>query len=1206
MLLAVAAPTAYWYFADPQRVAEHVRSMLREQLGAEVRIGRAGLAWPGRVELSDLTFSAPRNSESAPSMLSGHAAGGERVVVTFSRAEVTLDPRALLHREFKVTDVRLVEPRVRLDAECARSVQAWLAFLQDQRGSAAPPTEWPAIQIERAGVTLTSADPAAASADSIAAPADPTAPSRDPLLVLDIDGAMVDGDATQYAVRWRLAESAEGGVEGSVRIDIRTGRLVEVRGGTPWLSIDALAATVDELDVRGALPEKVTQLCHDLGTTGRMRLCDMALTWSEAGLLSVEGAAHVELDSISIPTCEGDAALPPEARYARFDRLHGEASLAPGRIDARLSASFHGAECALEITALEDPAHRLDPFAAAVAVRGHVRELPLPRNDAEAPPGEAMFMAAIPAMEKFWARYAPQGRVNAEFLLTKAAGRQSPIESPHVKVTALDCQAAYDRFPYLGEHITGVVEVTPLGVFVNGLRGHRGDGTITLNAWTADLAGPAATRVAIEGRNIALDEDLRAAVPEGFRAVWDQFAPSGRADLRVSIERPGEGQQRANDWSNRIEARLHDAALTYKAFPYRIESLDGNVTITDHGFQVDNLVGRHGEATLMINGAVEYKDRAVTDLDIHVEARGAAADRDLFAALPARVRDVVVDVGPKGCFDASAAIYLDPAGQGTAYDIDVFPRELTVCPRQAPVRVEQVTGRIRFNQDQIELDRVAGEHRGAFLRIDGTYDLRGESGAADLTLQGAGLRMSEEIQRALPARVRDALGSWSVDGPIGLTSHVRTDPRDSAGGLIQEHEVRLSGTSIKHADWPAPLESADAKLVFDATELTSLRLEGVWNGAQVAVSAERGASSDSFVHYRGEASIDGLVFDDRLAAMLPPGQRELIHSLKPVGAINLRLDTFELDRPADGSAPAWSLTGRAVFDDLNLPGAAELANAGGTLTFSGDINLPGGYTSLNGLVLLDRAHLLGKRLSDLSGDWTLRSAPQDWSRFTIDDVEATAYDGALTGEVNIATRARGTEYEASLSLSDMDIGAYLRDGADETSSGTARPGAIQGRLDGTLTLTGRIGSTMSRRGEGRVAVHDARLYHLPIMLAILRVINLAESDEKASQDARATFSISGQQLTFHELYVRDPATALAGEGTCYLPDQTVNLRLIAVSPHDWARVPVLSELVEGASRELMELEVTGPVSKPQVRPGPLRGLKNMWQTLFPEKPPQRR
>ncbi len=1191
MLLGVGAPIAYWYFADPQRVAEHVRTVLREQLGADVRIGRAGLAWPGRIELSDLSFSPMRDSSAAPSMLTGDGAREAADVLTFSRAEVALDPRALLNREFKVTDVRLVEPRIRLDAECARSIQAWLAFLKHQRGGAAPPTEWPAIHVERAGVTLAAAD----AADS----------SCEQALVLDIDGAMLDGDATQYALHWRLAESADrGDAEGSLRIDIGTGRLVEVRGGTPWLSIDCLAATVDELDVRGALPEKVTQLCHQLGMAGRVRLCDMALTWSEAGLLSVEGAAHVELDSISIPTGE-DAALPPGARYVRFDRLNGEASLAPGRIDARLSAGFHGAECALVVTALEDPAHRFDPFAASVAVRGDVRELQLPRSDGAAQ-GEALFIAAIPAMEKFWRRYSPQGSVNAEFLLTKAAGRQSPIESPHVKVTALDCDAAYDRFPYRGEHVTGVVEVTPLGVFVQDLSGRHGDGTITLNAWTADLAGPSATRVSVEGKNIALDEDLHAALPEGFRSVWDHFAPAGRADLRVSIERPGEGQQRANDWSNRIEARLHDAALTYKAFPYRIEALGGEVTVTDHGFEVENLVGRHGEATLMINGAVEYKDRAVTDLDIHVEARGAAADRDLFAALPARVRDVVVDVGPKGCFDASAAIYLDPSGQGTAYDIDVFPHELTVCPRQAPLRVDQVTGRIRFNQDRIELDRVAGEHNGAFLRIDGTYDLRGESGVPNLTLQCAGLRMSEDIHRALPARVRDALASWTVEGPIGLTSHLSVDPRDSTGGMIQEHEVRLSGASIKHADWPAPLEDADAWLTLDATGLTSLRLEGAWNGAEVAVSAKRGASTDSSVRYTGEASIDGLVFDDRLTAMLPPGQRELIHSLKPAGAIDLRLDTFELDRPADGSTPSWSLTGRAVFDDLNLPGAAELANASGTLTFSGEINLPGGYTSLNGLVLLDRAQLLGKRLSDLSGDWTLRSAPQGWSRFTVEDVEATAYDGALTGEVNIATRSRGTEYEASLSLSDMDVGAYLQEGAAVAASGAPQPGAIQGRLDGRLTLTGRIGSTMSRRGEGRVAVHDARLYHLPIMLAILRVINLAESDENASQDARATFSISGQQLTFHELYVRDPATALAGEGTCYLPDQTVNLRLIAVSPHDWARVPVLSELVEGASRELMELEVTGPVSKPQVRPGPLRGLKNVWQTLFPEKPPQRR
>jgi hypothetical protein len=48
-------------------------------------------------------------------------------------------------------------------------------------------------------------------------------------------------------------------------------------------------------------------------------------------------------------------------------------------------------------------------------------------------------------------------------------------------------------------------------------------------------------------------------------------------------------------------------------------------------------------------------------------------------------------------------------------------------------------------------------------------------------------------------------------------------------------------------------------------------------------------------------------------------------------------------------------------------------------------------------------------------------------------------------------------------------------------------------------------------------------------------------------------------------------------------------------------VPVLTEVIEGAARELVGLHVTGPVSQPTVRPKPLPRLNDELRRLFQKK-----
>ena len=69
-----------------------------------------------------------------------------------------------------------------------------------------------------------------------------------------------------------------------------------------------------------------------------------------------------------------------------------------------------------------------------------------------------------------------------------------------------------------------------------------------------------------------------------------------------------------------------------------------------------------------------------------------------------------------------------------------------------------------------------------------------------------------------------------------------------------------------------------------------------------------------------------------------------------------------------------------------------------------------------------------------------------------------------------------------------------------------------------------------------------------------------------------------------------------------LPDGSVELHLVSVAPRLRAAVPLLGEFLENASRELIQLRITGPLVSPDVRTVPLRALSEELDGLFRRRP----
>jgi hypothetical protein len=291
-----------------------------------------------------------------------------------------------------------------------------------------------------------------------------------------------------------------------------------------------------------------------------------------------------------------------------------------------------------------------------------------------------------------------------------------------------------------------------------------------------------------------------------------------------------------------------------------------------------------------------------------------------------------------------------------------------------------------------------------------------------------------------------------------------------------------------------------------------------------------------------------------------------------------------------------------------------LEDASGTLTLSGTLADALGGATLAGRLHLATARLYSQTLSDLESTWSLVRTADGAGRLSLAETHAAIYGGALTGHVEMLLSPDRTDYDLAAMVYGMQIAPWLQAGRNGLSgsshlvrdSNLAPPGEaatqIRGTADAQLYLSGVIGDPLSRRGGGQLDVRDGYIYRLPILLAILNVLDMSVPNDDALHELEADFFVLGNRLQLDAIALHGGSLNLVGSGSMSLPDQAVDLRLVNVGARSWARVPLLTDLVDSAMKEFVELRVTGPVSRPTVRAQPLRGLSDEFKRLFQKKP----
>jgi hypothetical protein len=981
---------------------------------------------------------------------------------------------------------------------------------------------------------------------------------------------------------------------GHSQVDLGAGLLRNVRGGLPWMSIEAVMLALNAgYDGAGAW-------CDLFGLSGNVRARDYRLGGPIDG---PDRSATVELHdaALSIPIGHDEEDLLPAQRYLRFDRVNGEVQLTPTGIQAEFTGLFHGSECDVTFdvhgglnrwSTLEDV-----DFNAVMKLT----DLRVPRPDVGRE-DEDRFLNHWRTLRTIYKDYDPDGVVDIEFEVDKRAGLDQPIVVKHARITAKGGTSTCRYFPYKFHDVTGRIDYTPEEIRIVDLHGTRAEGEATVNAWLDAPTLAAEKRVDIVARNMRADEDLLRALPARFRTVAAAFAPTGHVDAEITLRQPQTPEGIRPDWTTATTISLREVGLTYDRFALPVEGVTGTITVDGDRLLLTNLSGEAEGGRLTADGVVSFDRSGVTDVDVTVQARAIPLEGQLRAALPATFAAKLHEFSARGRIDVDANLALDrDAPGGVRYQARVAIRDGTMTPAVMPITLTGVQGSIDLQPGHIMIPEISARYGDARISAAGDIHGEGDAASAAVTVSAYGIRLDEQIREALPKSWRNALGDWRMEGLADTRTELRTGPglgdKESASTRVKIRNGRVS-----HPRLPAPLEGVTGELLSDEDGMRLERTHGRYGAAEVQIE---GIWRKSGERYAGEMTLTafGLALDERVRALLPQGVVSVWDKVNPAGHVDLHFDRLIFSAGEGADVPPVTVNGYVELRDVTLRGSTNPVRFTGTLSGIGTVCVGERGTSLDGRLELSSLKWGAHHITGLTSDWSLARTQEGDGVVVFPEIAGELYRGRLSGKLDLRVTDANVTYDLSTMLQGMQLRSFIA----AERAGTGRVGEVpdvHGQVNAGLYASGKLGDVASRRGGGRVEIVDGQLYRSPILLAILNVLNLTMPLDQALDEARGEFFLLADRLQFQEIVLRGDTLALTGSGTMTLADRAVDWHLVNVSPNTWARVPVLAEFMEGASRELVELHITGPIAEPRVQARSFRALRDEFNRLFQKRKPR--
>lgn len=715
-----------------------------------------------------------------------------------------------------------------------------------------------------------------------------------------------------------------------------------------------------------------------------------------------------------------------------------------------------------------------------------------------------------------------------------------------------------------------------------------------------------------EIRQLELDRQLFERLPQALQEQWHKYRPEGRINADLALRFDG------RTWHPDLSAECLNVSFSHYKFPYPLEHGNGLLTwkeTANGDWLTADLTAYSGSQQVRLRAEVLHPTSGPTGW-FEAKGDGLQLDKKLLDALNEKSRAFVSSLNPSGTVDFYVRMGREMPEGPLKKHIVIGLNRCSVRYEKFPYPLSNIGGTLEMRDDDWTFHGLEGTNDTGRVTCEQGWLTSSQQGRElYLRFVGTNVPLEEELRDALPANVQRAWNNLRPQGMIDLAAEVHYLPEQKKLALGVTAYPKGDSTSIEPVHLPYRLEKLHGALVYRDGRVTLCgrnlrepfkcnpreRFKAEHGPMKLATSGYCDLLPDARWNLQFEGlTIDGLGLDDRnLIQAMPERLKKAVAELQPGGLINLQGDLNLKGGPGTGDPirSRWDLTatfrpGASINCGVkleNLSGGAKLAGASDGRQFHcrGELDIDSlsykdyQLTQVRGPIWIDDRQVL-------LGSWVDRRRSSGPSPRQPRPLTARLFGGTVLGDGWI-TRGPDQQYGLRATLSQGDLSRF----AQEVMAGRQH---LRGTILAAVELAGRGRSLNGMAGRGVIQLRQADIYELPLVIALLKILSIREPDQTAFNKSDIGFTVQGNHIYLKPINLYGDAISLLGQGEMDF-ESRINLTFHAVVGRDELYVPVLRELMGGASQRILQIRAKGTLQNPKTEKVALPFVKEVWEQL---------
>ena len=704
--------------------------------------------------------------------------------------------------------------------------------------------------------------------------------------------------------------------------------------------------------------------------------------------------------------------------------------------------------------------------------------------------------------------------------------------------------------------------------------------------------------------------------PDSIRKFCRDYDPAGLFDVQFTLDSNG-GKQ--------VTAQLKDTSFSYERFPYRLKNCIGDVKWIGNRLKYEIQTLEHGQL-LEIGGHIDNPGEFATYVCNFGTNGRLPIDEPLFRSLinyPAMDR-AVRDFRPLGRVSGTGTIEkLTPGPMGKVQKRMLIQlHDCDVRHRSFDYPIQKVNGTIRVVDDQFRFEDVIGESSSGRVVCNGDWNSKD---GLRLVFLCSNVAFDSRLRHALASHLKSVWDSLRPAGEIHLGKVFLNYPPGTSAPDIRVHATlgkssngqNTSTVSIRPTWFPYEIKELKGDFTVGGGLISMNRVQGKHGGAWMTCAGE-GSYNEQRWSVRLTNLLAGSVkFDDELMTALPPDLALAIDHLQFDGNVivggeiefgayydeysgesgsdvrssDAPVQSVGYDAVADNVRIDWNL--RLDMDQASMVVGLPVENIFGSLFLNGTYN--GQLAKTAGRLAIDSATIYGAQITNIAGPIWIDNKQTLAGRFAEQQgkkpasITGTAFDGTvnfdgwLSHEDSLPFFVQATAEDSQLEDAAAEIAPHLQE--------------MSGDAFGFIRLRGNAEELHTYNGEGNIHLRNARIHQLPVILALLKILQIKEINRTAFDSSDVDFSIKGDQIELSQIKLIGDAISLIGNG--YLEwMRYADVNFYSVLGRNRFHIPVLSDLYKAGCQRTLWINVGGPIDNLQTSRKVLPGLNDSIKALF--------